>query len=202
LNEMLAELELGCALLLLILAWKAGSKAARLSHGGSVERLNRKTRKLLFWSAYVTLPAAAMIAAIFSSLPSLEPVFWEERVLLHIPLVAAPLLAVLLLAIPRLWMLWRDTSLTTGAPLPAYILQQAAHPLVIVPFQMTALGAVTVFYFTLVAPVPLSMAKALVPIVIWLFVSACLWILYERRWKQAAKRYNASFSGKYFKTTF
>lgn len=182
-----AELELGCALLLLILAWKAGSKASRLSHGGSVERLNRKTRKLLFWSAYATLPAAAMIITIIIALPSLEPVFWEERVLLHLPLVAAPLLSIILVAIPRIWILWRETEMTSGAPLPPHIVKQAAHPLVIMPFQMTALAALTVFYFTLVSPVPLSMAKTIVPIVIWLSVSACLWILYERRWKQAAK---------------
>ncbi|KIL36613.1 hypothetical protein SD71_06225 [Cohnella kolymensis] len=186
-NEIIAKLELGCALLLLILAWKAGSKAAHLSQGGSVERLNRKTRKMLFWSLYVTLPACAMIVVMFSSLPSLEPVLWEERVLLHIPLVAAPLLAVLLLAVPRLWILWRETGLSTGAPLPSYIFQQAAHPSVIVPFQMTALGAVTVFYFTLASPAPLSITKAIVPIVVWFFVSAGLWIIYERRWKQAAK---------------
>lgn len=186
-DSILAEIELGCALLMLLLSWKTGSKAARLAQGGSVERLHRKTRKLLFWSAYASLPSVLMIVSVLASLPSLEPVFWEERVLLHLPLAAAPLLSVCLLTFPRLWFLWRDTETISGAPLPPQFVRQATSPSLIVPFHMSALGAVTLSYLTLVSPVPLNMSHAIVPILIWLLVSAGLWVLYERRCKQAMK---------------
>ncbi len=176
--------ELASGLILLILSWIAGSKASRLLYGGSAERLSRKARKQLVWVALVTLPAASLIAATLLIANSMNRVFWEDRVLLHLPLAIIPLLSIWFLSIPRLWKLWRETRGTTGAPLPAEIRRQAAHPMVIVPFQMSALGAVTIFYFMLVSPMPLQLTKAIVPLMIWAAATVGLWVVHDRRWQK------------------
>ncbi|WP_373233052.1 multicopper oxidase family protein [Cohnella sp.] len=177
---------LGCALLLILLSWIAGSKAARLLYGGSAERLNRKARKQMVWAAYVTLPAAALIVATFIIVQSMGPVFWEDRVLLHLPLIVIPLLSIWVLAVPRQWKLWRATHKTSG-PLSAEIRLQAAHPLIIVPFQMSALGGVTLFYFLLVTPVTLHLSSAIVPILIWIAATAAVWYVHDRRWQKVSR---------------
>lgn len=170
-----------CVFLLLILSWIAGNKASRLLYGGSAERLSRKTRKHMVWAAYVALPAIGIIVATLLMSVSMSPVFWEDRILLHLPLVAVPMLGIGLLAMPRLLKLWKETRGTTGAPLPARIRMQAAHPMVILPFQSSALGAATIFYLLLVTPVPLTLTKAIVPILIWLAASVALWTIHDRR---------------------
>jgi FtsP/CotA-like multicopper oxidase with cupredoxin domain len=116
----------------------------------------------------------------------MSPVFWEDRVLLHFPLAAVPLLGIWLLALPRLMKLWKETRGTTGAPLPASIREQAANPMIIVPFQSSALGAATIFYFLLVTPVPLQLTKAIVPIFFWLAATAALWMVHNRRLRKVS----------------
>jgi hypothetical protein len=177
---------LGCAFLLIILSWISGSKATRLLYGGSAERLNRKTRKQMVWAAYVTLPGAIVIVATLSIFQSMGLLFWEERMLLHLPLTVIPLLSIWFLSMPRLWKLWRETLKTTGAPLPAEIRKQAAHPLIIVPFQMSALGAATLFYFLLVPPIPLHLSSAIVPILIWIAATVAVWYVHDQRWQKVS----------------
>jgi hypothetical protein len=172
------------ALLLLIISWIAGSKASRLRFGGSAERLSRKARKQMVWAAYATLPAAAMIAVTFLVPESTSPAFWEERMLLHLPLTVLPLLATWFLSMPRLWKLWRAACTTTGAPLPVDIRKQAAHPMLIVPFQMSVLGSVAVFYYLFVTTVPLHLVRAVIPILVWVAGSALLWFAHQRRWRR------------------
>lgn len=177
---------IGCAFLLLILSWISGSKAARLLYGGSAERLNRKTRKQMVWAAYVTLPGIALIVATFLIVRSMVPLFWEDRVLLHLPLIVIPLLAIWFLAIPRLWKLWRETQKTTG-PVSAEVRRKAAHPLIIIPFQMSALAGVTLIYFLLVTPVPLHLANSSVPFLIWIAATIAVWHVHDRRWQKVSQ---------------
>ncbi|WP_240703142.1 multicopper oxidase family protein [Cohnella luojiensis] len=176
-----------CAFFLLIFSWIAGSKASRLLYGGSAERLNRKTRKQMVWAAYVSLPALALIGATLFITASMSPVFWEDRVLLHLPLTIVPLLSIWLLSMPRLWKLWKETRRTTGAPMPGDIRKQAAHPLIIVPFQMSALGALTTFYFLLVTPVPLQFTNAIVPVLLWAAASVAIWTVHDRRFQKVSR---------------
>jgi FtsP/CotA-like multicopper oxidase with cupredoxin domain len=183
----LSNLIFACTLITLILAWISGSKAARLIYGGSAERLNRKTRKQMVWAAYVTLPGILFIIITFQIVQSMDPIFWEDRVLLHLPLILIPLLSIWLLSVPRLWKLWQTTRRTSGAPLPVDLRKQAAHPLIIVPFQMSALGAATLFYFLLVTPVPLHFAKAIVPILLWIAATVAIWYTHNRRWQKMSQ---------------
>lgn len=184
--SILGNIVLGCAFLIILLAWISGSKAARLLYGGSAERLNRKTRKQMVWAAYITLPSLAFIITTFVIIQSMTPVFWEDRVLLHLPLTVIPLLTIWLLAMPRLWKLWRQTHKSNG-PLSPELRRKAAHPLIIVPFQMLALGGVTLFYFLLVTPVPLQLSSAVIPILIWLAATAAVWVVHDRRWKKLSR---------------
>jgi FtsP/CotA-like multicopper oxidase with cupredoxin domain len=183
----LSNLIFACTFITLILAWISGSKAARLIYGGSAERLNRKTRKQMVWAAYVTLPGILFIIITFQIVQSMDPIFWEDRVLLHLPLILIPLLSIWLLSVPRLWKLWQATRRTSGAPLPVDLRKQAAHPLIIVPFQMSALGAATLFYFLLVTPVPLHFAKAIVPILLWIAATVAIWYTHNRRWQKMSQ---------------
>ncbi|RED58004.1 multicopper oxidase family protein [Cohnella lupini] len=172
------------AFLLIVLSWIAGSKASLLLYGGSPERLNRKTRKQLVWSAIVAVPAVGIIAGTLLMANTMSPVFWEDRVYLHLPLVLTPLLATWLLAVPKLWKLWKLTSRSADAASQADIRKQSANPLIIVPFQMSALGAAVIFYFLLVTPVPLQPAKAIVPILLWAAASFVLWRIHDRRYRK------------------
>jgi hypothetical protein len=169
------------ALFLLILSWIAATKASKLLYGGSAERLHRKARKQMVWAAYISVPSIALITATLLMSQSMDSVYWLDRVLLHLSLAITSLLAIWLFAIPRLWKLWRETRKLTGAPLPLEIRKQAAHPMVILPFQMTGLATVTIFYFLLVSPVPLQLTKSIVPVLIWVTASAAIWYAHDRR---------------------
>lgn len=155
-----------CVFFMLIFSWIAGSKATKLLYGGSTERLHRKTRKQIVWAVYATLPALGLSVATLVMTSTMDSVFWEDRVLLHLPLALIPSLSVWLLAVPRLVKLWKATRCLSVAPLPADIRKQAAHPLVILPYQLSAIGAATIFYYVLVTPVPFRLGSVLVPILL------------------------------------
>ncbi|WP_256759236.1 hypothetical protein [Cohnella sp. WQ 127256] len=178
--------------ILFILSWFAGSKASRLLYGGSSERQCRKTRKQMVWAVYVTLPAIGVIITTLLIASSKGSAFWELSLLLHLPLTIIPLLAIWLLSMPRLWKLWSLTRRTTIAPLPVDIRKLAGHPWIIVPFQMSALGAATVFYFLIVTPDPLHLTKAIIPIVIWAATSVAIWFVQDRRWQRVARSSSSS----------
>ena len=171
-----------CVFFLLILSWIAGSKASKLLYGGSTERLHRKTRKQIVWAVYLTLPAIGLVAATLAMAATMAPVFWEDRVLLHLPLALVPVLSVWVLAVPRLTKLWKATRNVSAAPLPVEIRKQAAQPLVILPYRMSTIGAATIFYFLLVTPVPFRLGPVLVPILLAAAAVAALGYAQERKY--------------------
>ncbi|MFB9274696.1 multicopper oxidase family protein [Cohnella cellulosilytica] len=173
---------------LLILSWIAGSKASKLLYGGSTERLHRKTRKQIVWAAYLTVPALGIAAAALTMAATMNSVFWEDRVLLHLPLALIPLLSVWLLAVPRLTKLWRATRSVSAAPLPAEFRRMAAHPLAVLPYRISAIGAGTILYFMFVPPVPFRLGPILVPILLAAAAVAALGYAQERRYSAAGGR--------------
>jgi heme/copper-type cytochrome/quinol oxidase subunit 2 len=177
----------GSALLLALLSWIAGRKASRLLYGGSAERLNRKIRKQMVWAAYLTVPALVVVASTLTMASYMDSAFWKERVLLHLPLTLIPLLAMWALSMPRLLKLWKMTRAMTGAPLPLDIRRQVAHPLAIVPFQMSALGAGATLYFLFVTSVSLQLTRTLIPILLLAVITWILWIAYDRRSDKAGQ---------------
>jgi len=169
------------ALLLLILSWIGGRKASRLLYGGSAARLHRKTRKQMVWAAYIALPSIGIIASTIHMAASMPSVFWEDRILLHLPLTLVPMLAIWLLAMPRMWVLWKATRAITRAPLPVEIRRLAAHPMLVVPFQTSAIAAAAILYFLLVPSASLRFGNAIVPVLLWAAASAALWTMRDRR---------------------
>jgi len=179
--SILSAVELGSAFILLIVSWIAGSKASRLINGGSPERLFRKIRKQLVWVVFATVPAAAAAGARIAIIASPEPVMHKDRALLHLALIAVPALGIWLLAVPKLWRLWRKTAAAAGAPLPSRLRSQAADPFLVVPFRAAALGAAALLYFALTSQVPLQLSKTAPPLVAWLLATAGLWLFCARR---------------------
>lgn len=171
-----------CVFLTLIFSWIAGSKATKLLYGGSTERLHRKTRKQIVWAVYLALPALGLSAATLIMASTMDSVFWEDRVLLHLPLALIPALSVWLLAVPRLMKLWKATRSLSVAPLPADIRKQAAHPFLILPYQLSAIGAATILYYVLVTPVPFRLGSVLVPILLAAAAVTALGYAQQRRY--------------------
>ncbi len=171
-----------CVFFLLILSWIAGSKASKLLYGGSTERLHRKTRKQIVWAVYATLPAIGLVAATLAMAATMDSVFWEDRVLLHLPLALIPLASVWLLAVPRLTKLWQATRNVSAAPLPADIRKMTAHPLAVLPFRISAIGAGTIMYFLFVTPVPFRLGPVLVPLLLAAATATALGYAQARRY--------------------
>ncbi|MDF2960769.1 MAG: multicopper oxidase [Paenibacillus sp.] len=170
-------------LLLLLLSWIAGSKAARLVYSPTTGHLHRKARKQMFWAGYLTVTAAAILTTIVLMIWSLNSAFWQDRAFLHAPLVALPVLSILFVALPKLVRLYKKTKLAEEAPLEPNLRGLAAEPGLIIPFQSTALGALAAFYFALMAPVPFQWTDG-IPIALFLITVIGLWVRHDRRyWK-------------------
>ncbi|RKP47352.1 hypothetical protein D7Z26_23950 [Cohnella endophytica] len=172
-------------LLFMTAAWIAGSKASKLLYGGSPERMQRKARKLMVWIAYATLPAFSLIVATSLMPRSMNPVFREDRALLYVSLTAIPLLAIWLLTMPRLFKLWQAARRLNRVPLPAKLRQQAAQPLVVLPFRSAALAAAAILYLMLETPVTLHWPKAFGLLAVWVAATVSFWLFHDRRGQRA-----------------
>ncbi|MFC5701515.1 hypothetical protein ACFPVX_09465 [Cohnella faecalis] len=174
-------LELAGSLLGSIIAWISGAKASRLLYSGSAERLHRKSRKLLVWTVLCTLPSLVSLFAILMSSVKSDTLFGADRILLHLPLIGVPLLALWLVTAPGAWRLWKQTKKLSGCPLPLEVRRHSAAPGLIVPFQALALNGVAVCYFSIVPPVPWSFTRATVSLLIFGLTALALWKLHDKR---------------------
>ncbi|UUZ96284.1 hypothetical protein LJK87_19360 [Paenibacillus sp. P25] len=102
--------ELAGLLLLIMISWIAGSKASRLVYSPSGAMLYRKAGKRLFWAGFLAVTAAAVMTVMALMIRSFDPVIWQDRAYLHGPLIAVPVLSVLLLSIPKLLRLRKETK--------------------------------------------------------------------------------------------
>ncbi|MFD0695143.1 multicopper oxidase family protein [Paenibacillus sp. GCM10027628] len=185
--------ELVLILLLCLFSWIASVKASRLLYSRNRERMHRKARKLLFWSWFLAVPAAAIGGVAYWMQQSFDPLFWQDRLFIHTPLVLLPIAAIWFMAVPKLWKLRKMTS-NQGNPADATVdsieisvYQAAAAPGLIVPFQMMPLGALTALYFALVPPVPFQWIKIGIPVALYLLVTIALWWRHSFRCMQIGK---------------
>ncbi|WP_274654751.1 multicopper oxidase family protein [Paenibacillus humicola] len=184
--ELWVGLELLSVLLLFILGWIAGSKAAGLLYAGTAERLRRKTRSLLIWAGVVAVCAAGALTSIWRFYDSFGLYFWQDKVMLHAPLLAVPVLAVLLAAVPKLFVLFRAAKGGSG-PMDAGLRERASNPLLVVPFRTVPLAAAAVLYLALVPEVPLRPLEAALPPLVVLLAASALWLLHGSRSRHAAR---------------
>jgi len=189
----LAILEMGFSLTLFLLAWIAIRQSLRLRRSGTSERLHRKARKLLRATGWLSLSALVVFISIGSMIAALPSVFWEDRLSLNVPLIGAPLLAIWFTTVPMVWRLWKESERTSGA-LSTEVKLELRSRLFVLPYQATALGAATSFYFTLISPVPYDKLKVAAPLTVYLLIMAGLWLMHDGRfsavrdWLRARRR--------------
>lgn len=178
------------SLLFVIFTWIGSVKASRLLYNQSLERMHRKASKLLFWSWFPAIPAAIIIGAIVWMQQSMDPVFWQDRVFIQAPLVILPILTIWVVSVPKLIKLrslTKQSLAETGALIEPTIYHRAASPGLIIPFQMTALGALTALYFSLVPPVPFRWLEISIPLAALVLATVGLWWRHQIRFKQVSK---------------
>lgn len=185
------ETILSASLLLVIFSWIGSIKASRLLYSRSIEHMHRKTRKLLFWSWFPVIPAAAVLGAITWMQQTMSATFWIDHALIQAPLVILPLLTIWLVSVPKLLKLRSitkvpgETEQAVHADLTTHL--KAASPSLILPFQMMALAALTSFYFALVPPAPFKWLDISVPLAILVLATAGLWWRHRIRFQQVSK---------------
>lgn len=197
----LAGMELGFEMLTLLAAWIVGSKASALVYSGSEARLRRKIGRLTAWAAIAALLAVAVLVCEIGIAAVQPAIYWEDRLFIHVPLIAVPLVVVWGYSLPRLWRYRRQLVAGQGAAsavaepaahaapltLPTELRAAIATPGVVLPFQAAAIGAATAFYFTLAVPFPFRPLQAAAPLFLCVLAIVGLWMLHDRRWQRAAQ---------------
>jgi hypothetical protein len=125
----------------LVLSWAwATARTARLPYAAGARDLRRRTTGLMVLigaCVALTLMRIGVVVALGDS----GWWFVQEKVVLALPLLLVPAAAVLVLTVPRLVGLRRASRVFPGV-LPPSLRQEAAHPVLAWPVQVTALGAV------------------------------------------------------------
>lgn len=181
------SIELASVLMLLVLSLIAGSKASKLVFHGSNDRLRIRSRKLLWWAVYVSVAACAVVGCVAILAVRMGPIFWIDRVALHIPLVGVPVLFVWFSSVPKLINLYKDTKKEADGPVDGTLRSRASHASLVAPFQLLALGALTTFYFVLVPPIPFEWLDAAIPVSLFALLSVALWTMHRRRSERAGR---------------
>ncbi|QYR21453.1 multicopper oxidase family protein [Paenibacillus sp. sptzw28] len=178
------NLEMISLLFLVLFAWIGGRKASRLSFIDAAESARRRPRKLLSWAVYVTLTAALAAGANIFMAYSLayEPLFWIDRLLLHLPLIIFPVIAVWALSIPKLQRLRRlEASAAAGDWLAFEWTLHASNPALAAPFKWTMWGGLAAFFFNFRPPFPFEWGGAGIPVLIFLTLCGWSWFVLARR---------------------
>lgn len=176
----LAILEMGFSLTLFLLSWIAVRQAQQLRRSGTSARLHRKSRKLLQTTCWLTVSAMFVFIAIGWMVASLPALFWEDRLTLNVPLIVAPLLAIWFTTVPMIWQIWKQSDRPSRV-LSNHTKKQLHSRLYILPFQSTALGAITSFYCTLISPIPYDKLKVTAPLTVYLVIMVALWLHHDGR---------------------
>ncbi|WP_241242812.1 multicopper oxidase family protein [Paenibacillus whitsoniae] len=178
---------LSICLFYVIFTWIGGVKASRLLYSGSLERMNRKARKLLFWAWFPALLAAATTAGAVYLQRTMDAAFWQDRLYVEAPLVALPVILIWFIAVPKvikLRSLLKKAMAEEQETLEPAIFGRAAQPGLIIPYQLAALGALTALYFALVPPVPFKWLDVAIPLGVLLLIAVVLWGRHQFRYQQ------------------
>jgi hypothetical protein len=126
-----------------LVAWAwAAVRAASLSYAPTPRRLARGAGVVLGLVAFGVVLLFAR-ATVLAGLAAEDWLLVREKVVLGLPLVGGPALAALALAVPRLVSLLRTAMAFSGIDaMPPSLRRDAAHPLVALPVELAAYGAV------------------------------------------------------------
>lgn len=178
----LAFVEMGFSLALFLLAWMAVRQAQQLRRSGTTARLHRKSRKLLQSTCWLTVSALLVFMSIGWMMAVLPSLYWEDRLTLNVPLIGAPLLAIWFTTVPMIRQVWKQSD-HPNRVLSERMKEQLRSRLYILPYQSTALGAVTSLYFTLISPVPYDKLKVTAPLTVYLLIMIALWLHHDGRFR-------------------
>ena len=145
---------------LIVWTW-LGLRSGSLALARTPRELSRRTARLL---GGIALGVAAILARIVLVLGLAGSGWWfvQEKVLLGLPVVALPALGVLAVSVPRLVRVLGAARTLQGIEAMAPSLrQQAAHPLLVWPIQLTAFGAAGAEIVFFVVAYPLTAGSAL-----------------------------------------
>ena len=166
--------------------WLAGYLAGRLAF-----RRTRGRLRLGAWIVFASLGLAGLLTVanllVVGRLWSYGWLFAQDRVMLGLPPVVLPTVAVLLLTTPRLWRIARGAAEDHKAPVDAAGRSGASDPLLVVPVQATAVGAALFAYLTWFPPGLPSAGTALTLWGLFAASTAALWIRQRRRFRKMSQ---------------
>lgn len=171
--------------MLIVLAWIAGNKCYRLLYAESEEKLHRKARKLVGWAVWVSAFAAAAVSSVLLMASGYHPVFWLDRLLLHVPLLALPTVLIWSITVPRVKKLRTITGRKSDHEPDPRLRYRAADPALVFPVRLAMLSALAAFYFALSPPKQAD--EAVFPLLIYAVAAGIQWFaLAGRRMRAGA----------------
>lgn len=169
--------------LLLLVAWGIlGHRMGRLAFHRALGRLRfgARTRLALLVSALLLVAAKLVVVQQFFSYGWL---FGRDQAALAVVLLVLPALAVLVFSVPRLWRISRWSPEDRKEPTNHAYRSEASHPRLVVPVQVTAVGAFLSFYATAFRPTPTALgAGFFVLAAVFAAGVAALFFRLRRRW--------------------
>jgi FtsP/CotA-like multicopper oxidase with cupredoxin domain len=171
------------SVLLFILWGIAGYLASRFAYSPSYGRLRLSAKALLIFIGLAELMVLAKVVLIIA-LGSQSWWFIQDKVLLQLPYLLIPAIAVAFLSIPKLWKISRNSNIAAKETLPDSERFLAFAPQLVLPIQLTALGAVFALGLTLFKPAsPIHPALALEVMALFIVASGALWMIKQNRLK-------------------
>jgi len=186
-NAILMHAELALIFLLTLVAWAASGSALRLKYNKTDAKLRRHASRLIGWNIAVSVLAAAVAAVVLTLAMTSPPVFWMDRLLLHLPLLGFPAVLLWTHALPRLRTIRQVEKPDQGeaGPVRATILA-AAEPALTVSYRLVLLGSITALYFCFRPPVPFQLNEVFIPLALLLAAAVTTWLTHAAAYRHAS----------------
>ncbi|MFD0590438.1 hypothetical protein ACFQZE_20830 [Paenibacillus sp. GCM10027627] len=173
--SILAYIEQGAILLLLALSLAASSQASKLIVASSEKEMHLNARMLKHRIAVLGIIGVIAIAADITISAIAHPVFWMDRLALHVPLLLLAASLLWFLAVPRLNLLIRRTRAMSDKMPDAARIRFAADTALRAPFRLSALLSLGCLYFIIVPPVPFRPFEVGAPLAVLLIAGLVIW---------------------------
>ncbi|MBB6730810.1 multicopper oxidase family protein [Cohnella zeiphila] len=162
-------------------------RLGRIGYAASYKRMRRRIRGALAFMLLGCGMAAAKLAYDVSLWPG-GWADWRNKLILQVPLLAAPVALTVLLSVPKLWAAHRACGKEKPEELPdGPARRRTADPAAVVPAQAAAVGSCLTLYLTWFTAVPIGWADLIVPLPLMIVASAGLWFRQRNRRRALGK---------------